>query len=45
MNTAVAQALTPSDATRHPRGVEGPDVSTASQLLLSDDLQMEEVPV
>ena len=30
MNTAEAQALTPFDATRRPRGVEGPDVSTAS---------------
>lgn len=30
MNTAVAQALTPADATRCPRGVEGPDVSIAS---------------
>ena len=30
MNTAEAQALTPSDATRRPGGVEGPDVSTAS---------------
>lgn len=30
MNTAVAQALTPSNATRRPRGVEGPDVSTAA---------------